>query len=183
MKGFYATTLLICFCLSSCISSNLSYEDAVNRNNRKLESEEQRMDAEFLVDAADYNILLKELASRASLEAYSRVVSQFASQILQDHKGMGDRLRSVAKEEDVYIPSNIEGRHQDLLNDLERADKENFDRTYLNIIGILQDRMLRIYEDAAINANDAEVRSYAAAQLDLIRAHSQKAREIRRQLI
>lgn len=183
MKIIYLPFLLICLLFSACSPGNLGYTDAMERNERKLESEGQRKDAQFLVEATDYNILLKKLSEEASQKAYSRVVSEFANENLQDHMAMNNKLREMAKDKKLAIPSNIENRHENILRDIEKADKRNIDKIYLNAIEILHTRMLRLYEEAALNANDDDVRAYAAAQLETLRSHNKQADEIRRELI
>lgn len=183
MKKLSLPFLVLCFLLGSCLPANLNYSEAIDRNNRKLETEELRKDAAFLVDAMDYNMFLRELGTEATEKVYTRVVSSFAEKNLQDHRQMAERIISLAKEKKIALPSNLEDRHEELLQDLKDANKQNIDRVYLNIIGIVHERMLRLYEEAAINANDAGVRAYAAAQLDVLRNHIQSAKDIRKELI
>lgn len=183
MKSLYIPILFISLLFSACTPGNLGYTEALDRNNRKLETEDQRRDAEFLVEATDYNILLNELSSEAAEKAYSRVVTDFARQNLQDHMTMTNRLKDLSKEKKIAIPSHIENRHENTLRDMDTASKESVDKVYLNAIETLHNRLLRLYEDAALNANDDKIRSYAAAQLDILRSHYRKAEEIRRELI
>ena len=183
MRLFYFPLILFCLFLSSCAVGKLGFQEAMERNNRKFDTEEERRDAEFLVEATDYNMLLKQLSEKASNEAYARLVSEFAAKNMQDHQTMGDRIRNLAKDKKIALPSQLNDRHQDMVRDLEQANKNNIDRVYLNTIGILQERLIRLYENAALNANDAEIRSYAAAQLDIIRSHSRKVQDIRKELI
>ena len=111
------------------------------------------------------------------------MVTDFAAQNLQDHQRMGEKLRSLAKEKKVALPATMSQRHQEMVADIKQADKRNIDRIYLNTIEIIHERLMRSYEEAALNANDAEVRSYAAGQLDIIRTHNRKAQELRKKLI
>lgn len=183
MKASYISFLFFCMLVTACTPTNLSYSDAVDRNSRKLESDEQRRDAEFLVDAADYNLLLQELSDMAATKGYARMVTDFASQNKNDHQIMGERLRSLAKEKNIAIPAQMSDRHTDMLRDMDQAIRSNVDRIYLNTIELLHERLIRLYESAALNANDAEIRSYAAAQLDIIRSHNRKAKDLRKELI
>lgn len=183
MKALYTLFFFLLGFASACVPTNLDYESAAERNERKLDTPEQKEDAAFMVEAADYNLLLKELAQKASEEGYSRLLANFASQSLQDHKTMGERLKSLARNKEIALPGNISDRHQPVLNDMKRANNRNIDRVYLNTIEIMHERLLRLYEEAAVNANDAEIRSYAAAQLDIIRSHNRQAKEIRKELI
>lgn len=183
MKRIYLPILFICLLFSSCSPGNLGYTDAMERNERKLESEGQRKDASFLVEATDYNILLNKLSAEASQKAYSRVVTEFATENLQDHMAMTNSLRELAKDKKIAIPSHIENRHENILRDMESASKQNIDKVYLNTIEILHVRLLRLYEEAALNANDDKIRAYAASKLETLRSHNRMANEIRKELI
>ncbi len=183
MKKLYIPFVLLLLFVAGCMPQNLSYSEAMERNNKKLETEAERADAAFLVEAADYNLLLREIAETASTQAYSRMVTDFASSNLQDHQEMGKKLRDLAKEKKIALPATMSDRHQAMVNDIKQADKRNIDRIYLNTIEIVHERLMRTYEEAALNANDAEARSYAAAQLDIIRTHNRRAQELRKELI
>lgn len=183
MKAIYIPILLLCVLATACTPTNLTYSDAVDRNSRKLETDNERRDAEFLVEAADYNLLLQKLSGQAATKGYARMITDFAIQNEQDHRIMGERLQSLGKSKKIALPAQISDRHADMLRDMEQADRNNVDRVYLNTIELLHERLLRLYETAALNANDAEIRSYAAAQLDIIRSHNRKAKEMRKELI
>ena len=183
MKTIFTPFILVLLLLAACTPRNLSFSEAMERNNDKLETEAEREDAAFLVEAIDYNLLLKELSETAANQAYSRVVTDFAAQNLQDHQLMGEKLRSLAKEKKIALPATMSDRHQAMVSDIKQADKRNIDRIYLNTIEIIHERLIRSYEEAALNANDAEARSYAAGQLDIIRTHNRKAKELRKELI
>lgn len=183
MKTLYIPITLLLLFIAGCTPQNLNFSEAMERNNQKLETEAERADAAFLVEATDYNLLLRELSEIAATQAYSRMVTDFAAQNLQDHQEMSEKLRSLAKEKKVALPATMSERHQEMITDIRQADKRNIDRIYLNTIEIIHERLMRSYEQAALNANDAEVRSYAAAQLDIIRTHNRKAQELRKELI
>lgn len=183
MKAIYIPILLLCMLATACMPTNLTYSDALERNSRKLDTDEERRDAEFLVDAADYNLLLKELSEQAATKGYARMITDFASQNEEDHRIMGERLQSLGRSKKIALPAQISDRHTGMIRDMEQADRTNVDRVYLNTIELLHERLIRLYETAALNANDAEIRSYAAAQLDIIRSHNRQAKDLRRELI
>lgn len=183
MRASYIPILLCCLLATACMPTNLTYSEAVDRNSRKMENEEQRRDAEFLVEAADYNLLLKELSDKAATNGYARIVTDFAKENQNDHEIMGERLRSIGKEKKIALPAQMSDRHTGMLRDMEQANRTNVDRIYLNTIELLHERLLRLYETAALEANDAEIRSFAAAQLDIIRSHNRKANDMRKELI
>lgn len=183
MKAYYLPILLLCMLATACMPTNLTYFDAVERNNKKMENDAQRKDAEFLVEAADYNLLLKELSDQAATKGYARLITDFATQNQNDHRIMGERLRSLGKDKKIALPAQMSDRHTGMLRDMQQANRNNIDRVYLNTIELLHERLIRLYETAALEANDSEIRSYAAAQLDIIRSHNRDAKEMRKDLI
>lgn len=183
MKALYLPFLCICLLVASCTPTNLSYTEAAERNNKKLENEEQRKDAAFMVEAADYNLLLQDLSQQALEKGYSRMLTDFAKQNLSDHETMGERLRSLAREKKFALPAQVSDRQANIVQDFKQAERRNVDRSYVNTIDTLYQRLIRLYEDTALNAHDADIRSYAAAQLDILRSHNRKARDMREKLI
>ncbi|WP_017733868.1 DUF4142 domain-containing protein [Nafulsella turpanensis] len=183
MRILYIPFCMLLLLMASCTPGNLSFSEAMERNNDKFETEEEREDAAFLVEAADYNLLMTKLSDIAANQAYSRVVTDFGAKSLSDHQQIEAKLRQLSKEKKVALGAEIGERHLDMLEDVKQADKRNIDRIYLNTIEIIQERVLRMYEEAALNANDAEVRAFAASQLEIFRNHNRRAQEIRDELI
>ena len=98
MKTLYIPFFLLLLLAGACTPGNLSFSEAMERNNDKLDTEEERKDAAFLVEAADYNLLLTRLSDIAANQGYSRVVSNFGTQSLADHKQVEAPLRELSKE-------------------------------------------------------------------------------------
>lgn len=185
MKHFNILFTIITFLIIGvgCTPSNLSYSEAQNRNSRKLETEALRNDAAFLVDAANYNLLLSEMANRAVQQGYARIVTDFAATAVADHRRMHDDIRKLAKDKKIALPSTMSDRYQQMSNELAVTDKTSFDKTYLRNVELLHEQAMRMFEDAALRANDSNIRAFAASKLDMIRSHERKANELENQLL
>jgi putative membrane protein len=177
------TYVLIVLLAISCTPTNLSYSEALDRNQRKLETDAQRRDASFLVEVANTNILLTTLSSRATQEGYARIVTDFAATALADHQRMHEDLRKLAKDRKIALPTTMSDQNQQIVNQLTTSDRRAFDKLYLNTVESVHGRAVRLFEDAALNANDSNIRAFAASKLDMIRTHSRKARELENQLL
>lgn len=167
----------------SCAPTNLTYSEALDRNRRKLETDAQRRDSDFLVEAANTNLLLTTLSSRAAQEGYARVVVDFATSALADHQRMQDDLKKLAKDKKMSLPTSMSDQYQQTVNRLTTSDKRSFDREYLNVSENIHERTIRVFEEAALNANDSNIRAFAAAKLDMLRAHARKASQAESQLL
>lgn len=169
--------------LQSCTPGNLSYSEAQERNQRKLETEAQRNDANFLVEAANYNLMFIDMSNKARQDGYARIVTDFANTAYNDYQHMHDDLKKLAKDKKIALPSTMSDRFGYGMGDSYQTDKRAFDRNYLNTLESLHERAIRLYEEAALRANDSSIRAFAASKLDLIRAHERKADELENQLL
>lgn len=183
----YFTILPLFFLLlyigMACAPTNLSYTEALDRNRRKLETEDQRQDAQFLVEAANANLLMSTISGRAKEEGYARIVVDFANTAYTDHQRMAEDLKKLAKDKKMSLPTAMSDQYQETINKLTTSDKRNFDKAYLETVENVHGRTIRLFEEAALNANDSNIRAFAAAKLDVMRAHARKARELENQLL
>jgi putative membrane protein len=169
--------------LAACTPGNLSYTEAMDRNSRKLETEMDRKDATFLVEVANFNLLLQNLNTKARQDGYARVVVDFADQAHADHARMGDELRNLAKNKKVVLPSTMSERFMQLSNELNVGDRRNFDKSYLNTAEMVYKQAIRMFEEAALNAGDARVRAFAASKLEVLRSNERRADSLETQLM
>lgn len=185
MKRFtihFAFALLAAF-LAGCTPSNLSYTEALDRNASKLETESLRSDAVFLVEAANYNLLLTALSTKASQDGYARIVTDFATTALADHQRMGDDIRRLSKDKKIALPATMSSNYQEIMNELARTEQRYFDETYLRAVEQVHYNAIRLFEEAALNANESNIRAFAASKLDIMRSHERKAGELERELL
>ncbi|EMR03664.1 putative outer membrane protein [Cesiribacter andamanensis AMV16] len=177
---YFVLALLL---FSACTPRNLSYTEALDRNNRKLETDMDRKDATFLVEVANFNLLLQDLNTKALQEGYARVVVDYATQAQADHNRMADELRNLAKNKKVVLPASMSERFQLLSNEVLVGDRRNFDKSYLNTAESVYKQAIRMFEEAALNAGDSRVRAFAASKLEVLRANERKADSLETQLM
>jgi putative membrane protein len=181
--SFIITLFSLVVALQSCAPTNLTYHEAQQRNLRKLETEAQRQDSDFLVEAANYDLLFTDISSRAMQEGYARVVTDFANTANTDYQRMHEDLKKLAKDKKMSLPTSMSDRFEQTSRELVTTDRRAFDKNYLNTMETLHERAIRLYEDAALRANDSDIRAFAAAKLDIIRAHERRADELENQLL
>jgi putative membrane protein len=169
--------------LAACTPGNLSYTEAMDRNSRKLETDMDRKDATFLVEVANFNLLLQNLNTRARQDGYARVVVDFADQAHADHARMGDELRNLAKNKKIVLPSTMSERFLQLSSELNVSDRRDFDKNYLNTAEMVYKQAIRMFEEAALNAGDARVRAFAASKLEVLRSNERRADSLETQLM
>ena len=183
MKNSNYSIFGLLFLLTFCSTSNLSYNDALEKNEQRLDTQEEISDAHFLVEAANYHLALQSLAKAAVDSGYAKIVNDFAREVLTAQNKLGADLKEVAKQKKVKLPSQMSIRLQDIVEEVKHSSRRNFDRSFLYALENIHEEALGDFEHEALNAHAAEVRSFAAAKLDMIRKHEKKADQLQDQLL
>lgn len=175
-------TLSASLLLTSC-ASNLSYNDALQRNVNRIENTEKLEDARFLVNAASYNILAIQMAEEAVKSAYSASVVNLAKENLEEQEEMGKELRKLARKEDIVLPGKINNDDEQKLAELKSTERRQFDRTYIRILTDVAQEESEKFEDMATEAQSEEVRAFAARKLDHFKSDQSQLQTVDAELL
>jgi putative membrane protein len=156
------------FIAASC-SQNLTYHEAMSKNQRKIDDPDKLIDATFLVDAKSFSILETKLAELASTTGYASKIVDLARKDIDAHKKFNEDLTRVASREKVVLPDNMNDQHQSLYYELVKKDREDFDKSYLQVLAKLNEDTAQQFSKMATDAKDEDVRAFAARKLDLLR--------------
>jgi putative membrane protein len=174
--------VLIAVFLISC-SQTLTYQEAMNKNERKITDVTKLQDARFLVDAKSFNILEMKLAETAITSGYASAVVDLARRHLQDHKDMEDDLNTLARREKIVLPTLMNDKHQMYLLEVSNSNREDFDTRYIETLQRINEENKEQYMSMATDAKDADVRAFAARKLDMLRNHATRMEEVRSRLM
>lgn len=174
--------LVVAFLFVTC-SSNLSYNEAMQKNVRNIEDTEKLEDARFLLEAASYNILATRMAEAAIESGYSASVVSMAKENLEEHEEMGDELRRLARKEDVALPAEMNSEHERILAELTSTDRREFDRTYIQLLREVSQQDSQKFATMATEANSEDVRAFAARKLDLFKSHQEHIQTVDSELL
>jgi putative membrane protein len=175
-KTFYEDFPIILFTawfvilLVGC-SSTLTYQEAVNDNRKNLGTQKQQADAEFLVDAQSFNLLEKELNQLAIRNGYSADLVKFARANQKAHKKLEAELEKLANAEKIKLPVTMKSEHANIIQELVAVERTDFDRRFVEVLREVNSDNERMYEASATDANDADIRGFAARKLGLYRSN------------
>lgn len=168
--------------MGSC-SSSLSYNEAIQKNTRKVEDPERLDDAKFLVDAASYNLLALRMAEAGINSGYSASLVSVAKENLEEHEDMGRELKKLARKEKMFLPTEMNSDHERLLAELTSSDRREFDRTYVRILAEVSDHDKQKFSQMATDAESEEIRVFAARKLDLFESHKNQLQTVDAELL
>jgi putative membrane protein len=187
MNTYYKFLLRCSFVLTAVLafscSQTLTYQEAVNKNERKITDVAKLQDARFLVDAKSFNILERKLAETAITSGYASAVVDLARKHLDDHKDMQEDLTTLARKEKITLPTMMNDKHQMYMLDVTQSSREDFDNKYIETLQRINEENKEQYMRMATDAKDADIRAFAARKLDMLRDHTTRMEEVRSKLM
>lgn len=135
-------------------------------------------DRTFMMTAAQSDLLEQKAAKLATEKAQSGEVKEFAQMLATDHMASSQQLKQLAQSKGVQLPESLDASHQAKVQMLESASGTSFDSMFARDIGVAaHEQAVNLFEQAS-NSPDAEIRSFAQAQLPALRQHLEEAREL-----
>jgi putative membrane protein len=111
-------------------------------------------------------------------KASSPEVKKFAQSMVDDHgKHLGE-LRSMAKTKGMQLPSAPAKKHQAAMKKLQSASGAEFDKLYMTQMVKDHEEALKLVQDTAKNAKDAELKADAQKTAPVIQKHLDEAKRI-----
>jgi len=157
--------------LGGCTSS-LTYEQAMSRNRKNMSDMERLNDANFLVEASSYHLLQQSILKLAEERGYSAAVVNHAKQKSTAYEKMGGSLKKLARKKDIRIPGEMKTEHRALLDRLSGEGRSDYDNEFVETLEDVIDDNTDLFEGQASAANDADIRSFAARNLTVLRDHA-----------
>ena len=104
-------------------------DDMSNRTSAKAESSDLQR---FVEKASIVNMAEIQLGQLAAERAQDPQVKQFAQTMVDDHTKAQEQLKTVASDQNIPIPSALDGKHQKLHDKLAKLQGAEFDRAYMD---------------------------------------------------
>jgi len=162
------------FALVSCGTKNNqddSKDVAEEQNEQKFEDTKIEDDTEFAVAAADGGMLEVQLGQLALTKATSPKVKEFAQSMVDDHSKANDELKSLAQTKNITLPSTLSEEKQKDYNDLAEKSGDDFDKAYSDYMVKDHKDDLDAFKKAAENAEDADIKTWAANKVPVLEHH------------
>ena len=139
-------------------------------------------DAMFARDAAAGGMAEVEIGRLALQQASNARVKQFAQRMIDDHSKANDELKSVAVEQGIDLPADIDAKHAAVRDRLSGLSGAAFDKAYMDAMVEDHQHVASMFETEANGGSDAAVKAFAAKTLPTIREHLTMARDTQREL-
>jgi putative membrane protein len=128
-------------------------------------------DAKFAVDAANGGLTEVAAAKIAEQKATNPKVKGFADMMVTDHGKANEALIAIAKTKNITLPAAPSADKQGELDELSKKSASDFDKVYVDAMVDGHKKAIALFEDAAKNCKDADLKAFAAKTLPTIKGH------------
>ncbi|MDR6941860.1 DUF4142 domain-containing protein [Mucilaginibacter pocheonensis] len=139
-------------------------------------------DAKFATDAANGGLAEVAVGKVAEQKAVNKSVKDFAAMMVKDHGKANDELMAIAKAKNITLPAAPSDDKQKELTDLSAKTGGDFDKAYVDAMVDGHKKTISMFEDAAKNCKDAELKAFATSTLPIIKGHLTEIETIKKGL-
>jgi putative membrane protein len=149
---------------------------AVNAHAADVSSKDKK----FMTDAAEAGHTEINASKMALEKNRSPAVKDFAETMVGDHTTVADELAKLAAAKNVKLPDGPSVMQKAKIEVLSKLDGATFDKQYASIIGVsAHEDTIKLFQDAAANAQDPDVKQFAAKTLPGLQHHLEMAKRLK----
>lgn len=138
-----------------------------------------RSDASFMKEAAEAGDAELEAGKLAQSKARRPEVKAFADAVIKDHSKLSEELKQLATAKKVDLPSGATVVQKSKLKLIQAGDDAKFDERYVQSFGIkAHEDTIKLFEEAAREAKDSDVKAFAQKNLPTLQQHLQMAKTL-----
>jgi putative membrane protein len=130
-----------------------------------------------MMEAAQGGMMEVRLAQMAQQKAASEEVKQYAQKLEQDHTKANEKLKKIAEERQVSLPTDL-GKHQQEMAKFENLSGEAFDRAYIQMQVRDHKKDISAFRKQADRGMDTDLKEFASATLPELEQHLQQAQQL-----
>jgi putative membrane protein len=122
-------------------------------------------------------------SSRLALQnSQNEQVKNFAQQMVDDHSQVANKLTEVTSDPAAELSqpaTNLDAKHQKMLDKLDEAKAEDFDKKYVDAQVKSHNEAVSLFRDYSKNGDHAGLKGFAAETLPALEQHQQMAKNLK----
>jgi putative membrane protein len=134
----------------------------------------------FVRKAAMSDMYEVEAGKIASEKGQSDAVKQFGKHMVEAHSKTTEELKAIVQAEKLNVesPDKLDDKHQGMIDDLNNAKPEDFDKTYAEQQVKAHKKAVKLFDGYAEDGENAAVKQFAANTLPTIKRHLEEAKKL-----
>ena len=135
---------------------------------------------EFIQKAGMSDMYEVQAGRLAAEKGQSDAVKQFGQQMVDAHTKTTEELTGIVKTKNlkVEIPSTLDAKHQKLIDDLNSASADNFDKAYAKQQVDAHQEAVDLFKKYGAKGDDPDVKQFAEKTLPIIQHHLDEAKKL-----
>lgn len=130
------------------------------------------------MDAASAGMLEVEAGRLASTRAQDPQLKSYAQRMVTEHTQNNQKLMSIAQSKGVTPPSQLDAKHQAMLDKLQRAQGSEFDQQFAQLMDKSHQEAVQKFERAQNQVKDTQLKSYISSTLPTLHEHHRMAQSL-----
>ncbi|QYJ68117.1 DUF4142 domain-containing protein [Flavobacterium litorale] len=179
-----AATVMLSLGVVSCKDEkNDPAEVAEEQNEEKFDDNEvMEEDSEYLVDAAEANMMQVELGKVVQEKATHQDVKDFAKMMAEKHGDATKKIEELAGRLHVTLPTATGAATKDAIEKLREKAGLELDKEYIDMMVSKHEDIIDEMEEASEDAKNQDIKMWASDALSDIKMHLEKAKNIQEKL-
>ncbi|MBC7927837.1 MAG: DUF4142 domain-containing protein [Bryobacteraceae bacterium] len=137
-----------------------------------------KSDSSFMMKAAMGGMAEVQMAQMAQQKASSQEVKDYARKLEQHHTEANDKLKAIAQERQVPLPTDIGSEYKMIAGKLQNLSGSEFDRAYIKAMVADHRKDVREFEKQSARGMDSDLKSFASSALPTLKEHLQSAEQL-----
>ncbi len=151
-------------------------EVAEEHNEAKMDNNAQEKDAQFLVNAAEINLMEIDLGNLAQQKATMQETKDLGKMMVDEHTKTMNELKELAARKTITIPTSATEEGQEKMKKLADKSGHDFDKDYCDAMVDGHKDAIDKFEKSSNDATDPDIKAWAAATLPALRNHLDHAK-------
>jgi putative membrane protein len=133
----------------------------------------------FTLKAGSGGLMEVQLGNLAQKNAQNPRVKAFGAMMVKDHSKANKELMTIAANKSISIPSALSAEHQKHVDEMAKLKGTDFDKHYMDMMTKDHREDVDLFEKAAKNLNDADLKAFASKTLPVLNMHLDSAKAIK----
>jgi putative membrane protein len=136
----------------------------------------------FMKNAASSGEMEVQLGKLAQQNGSSQAVKDFGKKMETDHTAANDQLKSLASQNNVQLPAQLERKHKSMVDKLSKLSGDKFDKTYM--AGMVKDheKDIKMFKAASKKAKEPALKQFIDSTLPTLEQHLDLAKQTAKQV-
>jgi putative membrane protein len=180
-KTVFIKTTIVAATLMSATScfDNTKPEDtkvvAETQNEHLYRSTKAENDVQFIVNVAGINLNEIQLAQLAQGKSENTDVQNFGKMVETDHQASLKEITAISDKKKIIIPTSLTDDGKNDFKQLTNLSNVDFDKQYTTLMVKEHQDAITLFDKAATESEDPELKKIAIATLPKLHAHLEMA--------